>query len=269
VAFIYTLVITQNRPAAFAAAGASFMETLLAGPQGYKPKFGTPPTFPVGGISLSEIFQGTILSIFFPGSKDILRWVQGFAGGSLGAALAAMQKPNPNCILNAVQNQKGLARPFGNVGPTGIIGHDGIHVVALAGSIVKTLPGLTGTVIDVHDGGDGTAIVDVLLDGGGVALYKDLDPKSVAKFRGKKRNSVRLKAGDIIGKTSGGGENMGLHFALLRGGMKEHDYYRDITSGRTKNPMMVGMFIDPNGPDSPVRCPGEPVNNASVNPYKP
>lgn len=246
------------------------MSTLLAGPQGFKPKFGTPPTFPVGGISLSEIFQGTILSIFFPNNRDILRWVQGFAGGTLGEALARMQRPNPNCIVNAVEGAKGLARPFGNVGPNGIIGHDGVHVVAAAGSIVRTLPGLTGTVIDIHNGGDGTAIVDVLLDGGGVALYKDLDPASVGHLRRKKgQKPKRLKAGSIIGRTSGGGENMGLHFAILRGGMKEHDYYRDITSGRTKNPMLVGLFIDPLGDKSKANCPGVAVDNAGVEPYKP
>ena len=62
---------------------------------------------------------------------------------------------------------------------------------------------------------------------------------------------------------------MGLHFAILRGGLEQHDYYRKITSGASKNPLLVGMFIDPNGPESPVRCPGEPVDNAYVNPYKP
>src|SRR5437016_13789621 len=54
------------------------------------------------------------------------------------------QKPNSNCIMNAVRGGTGLARPFGNVGPTGTIGHDGIHVVAPAGSRVTTLSPLTG-----------------------------------------------------------------------------------------------------------------------------
>ena len=45
--------------------------------------FRTPPTFPAGGLTLSQIFQGTILEHFFPGVEGYLRWSRGFAGGSL------------------------------------------------------------------------------------------------------------------------------------------------------------------------------------------
>jgi RHS repeat-associated protein len=44
---------------------------------------GTPPTFPVSGVTLSQIFQGTILARFFPSPQDLLRFVipiNGFAG---------------------------------------------------------------------------------------------------------------------------------------------------------------------------------------------
>src|SRR5437870_12726260 len=63
--------------------------------------------------------------------------------------------PNRNCITNAVRGATGLARPFGNVGPTGTIGHDGIHVVAPAGSRVTTLAPLVGTVLRIHDADEG------------------------------------------------------------------------------------------------------------------
>lgn len=50
---------------------------------------GTAPTFPTGtGIpELHQIFQGTILSGLFPSPQSYLRWVNGFAGGSLAEQL--------------------------------------------------------------------------------------------------------------------------------------------------------------------------------------
>jgi RHS repeat-associated protein len=36
---------------------------------------GTPPTFPVSGVTLSQIFQGTILARLFPSPQDMLRFV--------------------------------------------------------------------------------------------------------------------------------------------------------------------------------------------------
>lgn len=176
----------------------------------------------------------------------------------------ATQKANPNCITNAVQGASGLARPFGNVGRNGEVGHDGVHVVAPAGSKVITLPALTGKVLGIRTGGspglpDSTQQVDVLLDGGNVAIYKDLKTVNV-------RPGQRLKAGTVIG-TVGGGENMGLHFTLLKGGRNERNYFRDITSGKTNNKRLPSLFINPLGPNSPVNCPGVPVNNAGVTRY--
>ena len=128
---------------------------------------------------------------------------------------------NPNCIMNAVQNSKGLARPFGNVNTNknspgyNSIGHDGVHVVADEGSIVTTLPALTGKVIDIRNGGDGTLIVNVLLDGGNIAIYKDLKSVNV-------KPKQRLKAGAQIGKVGITKESAGLHFTLLKGGLAEY-----------------------------------------------
>ncbi len=171
------------------------------------------------------------------------------------------QKSNPNCIMNAVRGSTGLARPFGDVGPSGIIGHDGIHVVAPRGSRVTTLSPLTGTVLGVHDADEGrTHIVDVLLDRGGfVALYKDLVTVNV-------RRGQHLSVGATIG-TIGAYEGGGLHFALLNGGRQADNYYRSLTSTDQRNKITVGMFTNPNGPNSPVNCPGVPVNNAGVNPH--
>lgn len=75
--------------------------------------------------------------------------------------------------MNAVAGATGLARPFGNVNTNpnsvgyGTLGHDGPHVVAPGGSLVTTLPALTGTVIDIHTGGspgipEKTKIVDIM-----------------------------------------------------------------------------------------------------------
>jgi len=169
--------------------------------------------------------------------------------------------PNRNCITNAVRGATGLARPFGNVGPTGTIGHDGIHVVAPAGSRVTTLAPLVGTVLRIHDADEGkTHIVDVLLDKGGfVALYKDLVTVSV-------RPGQHLGVGSTIGSV-GAYEGGGLHFALLNGGRAADKYYRSLTSTNQTNKIKVDMFTNPNGPNSPVNCPGVPVNNAGVNPH--
>lgn len=158
--------------------------------------------------------------------------------------------PNPNCILNAVAGATELARPFGNVGPTGIIGHDGVHVVAPAGSQVTTLPALTGTVLGrPRKQGDGLFSQDVLLDGGNVAIYKDLATVSV-------RPGQRLRTGSVIGTVGEGGDYAGLHFTLLRGSRNERNYYRSLTSTGQSNKIKVGMFINPLGPNSPRKLSG-------------
>jgi RHS repeat-associated protein len=176
------------------------------------------------------------------------------------------QKPNPNCILNAVRGATGLARPFGNVGPDGSIGHDGIHVVAPPGSTVTTLGVLAGTVLGVHNQGDGLRAVDVLVPGVGVAIYKDLGTVNV-------RAGQRLSAGAVIGSVGAGGDYAGLHFSLLGGGRAQDRYYRSLTSRaaggdlNAQHQIKASMFINPNGPKSPVNCPGVPVDNAGVNPH--
>jgi murein DD-endopeptidase MepM/ murein hydrolase activator NlpD len=173
--------------------------------------------------------------------------------------------PNPNCIANAVAGATGLARPFGNVGPTGSIGHDGIHVISPVGSTVRTLGVLAGTVLGrPHAQGDGLYAVDVLVPGVGVAIYKDLATVNV-------HAGQRLRAGTLIGTVGEGGDYAGLHFALLSGGRNEDKYYRGLTSRAAAGDLSAvgqikaSMFINPNGPNSPVRCPGVPVNAAGVN----
>jgi RHS repeat-associated protein len=204
-------------------------------------------------------------------------------GGEVGIALRPLgrlepvepQKPaqtgqtqsNPNCIMNAVSGATGLARPFGNVGADGTIGHDGIHVVSPVGSTVRTLGVLAGTVLGrPHAQGDGLYAVDVLVPGVGIAIYKDLATVNV-------HSGQRLRAGTTIGTVGEGGDYAGLHFALLRGGRAEDKYYRGLTARSAAGDLsanrqiQASMFINPNGPNSPVNCPGVPVNAAGVNPH--
>jgi len=218
-------------------------------------------TVTVGGGGSSPIDDPTtyafvLNSIGFRGLMGI-----GGVGGGLHEGIHT-EEPNPNCIMNAVQGATGLARPFGNVGSTGVIGHDGIHVVAPSGSRVTTLAPLTGTVLGIHDADGGkTHIVDVLLDKGGfVALYKDLVTVNVKKDQ-------HLGAGSVIG-TIGAYEGGGLHFSLLNGGRAEDKYYRSLTAGdQGSSKIKADMFTNPNGPNSPVRCPGVTVNNQGVTPH--
>jgi murein DD-endopeptidase MepM/ murein hydrolase activator NlpD len=108
--------------------------------------------------------------------------------------------------------------------------------------------------------------VDVLVPGVGVAIYKDLATVNV-------HNGQQLRAGTVIGTVGEGGDYAGLHFALLSGGRAEDKYYRGLTSRAAagdltaQHQITANMFINPNGPNSPVRCPGLPVNNANVKPY--
>jgi murein DD-endopeptidase MepM/ murein hydrolase activator NlpD len=173
--------------------------------------------------------------------------------------------------MNAVQGATGLARPLGNRSKyDGGLGHDGVHVVAPPGSKVTTLPTLTGRVLGVHSevSYNGKTIlspsVDVLLDDGNVAVYKDLKPGSI-----RVRNNQRLRAGTVIGNTGGTGDSTsygGLHFTLLDG--NQDKAFRDLTSGRVKPDVRPpSMFINPLGPRSKVNCPGVPVDNGNVIPY--
>ena len=202
-----------------------------------------------------------------------------------GSQNTGAQSSNPNCIMNAVSGaNKSLSRPFGNVGKSGTIGHDGVHVKAPPGSIVKTLAPLAGRVIgnprkQGASGADAKLyMVDVLLNNGNVAIYKDLATVNV-------RNGQRLSAGTVIGTLgAGSGESDGLHFALLKGGLRGLRSYRDLTSriasldnsddfadwneaSRLRDKIKVNMFINPLGANSPVNCPGVPVNNEGIEPY--
>lgn len=183
--------------------------------------------------------------------------------------------PNPNCIMNAVSGATGLARPMGNQNTNpgsigyGGLGHDGVHVVAPPGSNIVTLPALVGRVIDSHNelNSAGNIIaqsVDVLLNNGNVAVYKDLKPGSIRVHRNQ-----QLRAGAVIAQTGGRGDSgsyAGLHFTLLNG--NQHKAFRDLTSGRKKPDVRPpSMFINPLGPKSNVNCPGVPVVNGGVFPY--
>lgn len=184
--------------------------------------------------------------------------------------------PNPNCIMNAVVDRngrpasRGLARTYGDVLPNGTINHPGVHALAPLGqqAIVKTLAPLTGIVSDkIHiggeGGGDGTRIVDVLLDNGNIAIYADLVTVNV-------RPGQRVNVGTIIG-TVGGTSNpknySGLHFGLLKGNgnPKAADKaYRNRTASGLLSPER--NFINPLGANSPVNCPGIIADPAGVPP---
>src|SRR6185436_1911632 len=79
--FLQTLVTTGGNfhaalIAGLAAGVADFLKQLGWPSKGYwHSRIGTPPTFPVSGVTLSQIFQGTILAGLFPSPQDSLRWV--------------------------------------------------------------------------------------------------------------------------------------------------------------------------------------------------
>jgi len=84
------------------------------------------------------------------------------------------------------------------------------------------LAALQGEVLGVHNQGDGTYAVDVLVNGG-VAIYKDLQKPNL------QRGQI-LNTGALIGTIGISGENQGLHFTMLRGGRGADTAYRGITS---------------------------------------
>lgn len=65
-----------NIGAGIAMFAADFAAQLGMQSQGYwRSRIGTPPTFPAAGITLSQIFQGTILARLFPSPQDLLKYV--------------------------------------------------------------------------------------------------------------------------------------------------------------------------------------------------
>jgi RHS repeat-associated protein len=65
-----------NIGAGIAVFAADFAAQLGIQSQGYwRSQIGTPPTFPTAGITLSQIFQGTILSRLFPSPQDLWKYV--------------------------------------------------------------------------------------------------------------------------------------------------------------------------------------------------
>jgi hypothetical protein len=65
-----------NIGAGLAVYAADFAQQLGWNNQGYwRTRIGTPPTFPSAGITLSQIFQGTILSRLFPSPQDLWKYV--------------------------------------------------------------------------------------------------------------------------------------------------------------------------------------------------
>jgi hypothetical protein len=64
-----------NLGAGIAVFAADFAAQLGIQNQGYWYTRGTPPTFPVGGVTLSQIFHGTILASLFPSPQDLMKFV--------------------------------------------------------------------------------------------------------------------------------------------------------------------------------------------------
>jgi RHS repeat-associated protein len=86
---------------AFVGSGGDFKKARRAATRAFVSSFGfetrvwrptgTAPTFPTGsgGPALHQIFQGTILSVLFPSPQSYLRFVNGFAGGTILGQLQA------------------------------------------------------------------------------------------------------------------------------------------------------------------------------------
>ncbi|MFL6253575.1 MAG: RHS repeat domain-containing protein [Pyrinomonadaceae bacterium] len=157
-------------------------------------------------------------------------------------------------------------------------GHDGEHVLgAREGSTVKTIKGLTGTVLTwyVQETGKTTnySVYILLPDKKTVMVLKDIEnlsskvrsaPQSTGARaasmdfvdnKGRPKSNVTLKAGDKIGTTAkwSGPKNaaqVGMHFTFVK--YQNIEQYRtDISHGITSQ---ESFFIVPCGASSPVRC---------------
>ncbi len=160
---------------------------------------------------------------------------------------------NPNCLRYAVRGSPGVGDPF-KVFPRdkSRSGHIGAHALSPPGLSAEavTLPPLAGTIIKTNAQDASLFYLDVRLANDNVAVYFDLQTV--------RKKSGYLRAGDKIGTVRPGDprNNVGLHVTIVLG-----QYYKDFNlhrgeytaNGPTK------YFIDPLGPDSPIRCPGETV----------
>jgi hypothetical protein len=74
VAFVTAFITGGNFRTARMEAIRAFVSDLGFRTRTWRP-MGTPPTFPTGGVTLSQIFQGTILAPLFPGPQDMFRFI--------------------------------------------------------------------------------------------------------------------------------------------------------------------------------------------------
>lgn len=192
-----------------------------------------------------------------------------------GSSLIGTQnnaRTNRNCLQNAIVDTRGQPASLGigrrfdaNPGPEGQVFHDGTHALSPPfAAFAATLPTLVGEVIytNVQEykldsrGRKVPALytVDVRPTSGNfIAVYKDL--KTVSIHTGQK-----LVAGDIIGTVRPAGDPMdfiGLHIALVR--PEFYESFRKETKNQAQQNRLGAvntrkMFIDPLGPDSPIKC---------------
>jgi RHS repeat-associated protein len=93
-----TYITTGNAHTAWRNAISTFLSDLGIQNRGgyWHGQIGTPPTFPAGGVTLSQIFQGTILEGAFPGPQAYWRFIQPFnpqqSTPSLPEITAALKK---------------------------------------------------------------------------------------------------------------------------------------------------------------------------------
>lgn len=163
------------------------------------------------------------------------------------------EAPNPNCLRYAVRGSPGVADPFKiNVTDPSLSGHIGAHALSPLGHSAEavTLPPLAGTIIKTNAQDSVLFYLDVRLANGNVAVYFDLQTVQ--------RKSGYTRAGDVFGTVRPGDPrtDVGLHLTLVRG-----QYYNQFNSLRAQHTINypTKFFIDPLGPESPVRCPGETI----------
>jgi RHS repeat-associated protein len=175
-------------------------------------------------------------------------------------------KGNPNCVQNAVPGSPGVTNRFHQ-------NHYGAHALSPPnGGKAETLPALTGSVIYWNSIQGGAYTVRVRPDVGNfIVIYQDLASVDRRIVNGLSRRTtnfnsgLQLNAGGPIGTVFPPYANdpqnrseVGLHVALLR--REFYDAYAAATKRSDANKTLgavtpASWWIDPGGPESPIRCP--------------
>ncbi len=103
-----TFITTGNAHTAWRTAVSTFLSDIGVQNRGYwHGQVGTPPTFPAGGVTLSQIFRGTILEGVFPGPEAYWKFVQPFNPQQFIPDLKAITAALTKCIRDTFKTVAG------------------------------------------------------------------------------------------------------------------------------------------------------------------